>query len=368
MEPASAKVLVGIVTFNSSAHLEACLQSLSRQTRKPDLIVVWDNASSDDTSTLALKLKASMPGLPAIEVIASKANLGFGPAHNKILRGRDFTHYLLMNPDAALAPEFLALTLEAMDLPSSPARSKGRPVGSVNGMVRYLEGKTPSPIIYSLGHVMYRDRRMEDLGIGEHCEKLEPKGRFLFGTNGACPLLSIAALRDVSYPEGPFDGAYFLYGEDDDLNWRMALAGYVTWLEPRAKAFHDAGASGGFRFGRARRNALANRWLTMVKNENAWLFVRDMPLILLFEVIYSMMRLVRRPAFIVDLFGAKLRFLQLLPHALKRRRQTPVRLDFAQEADLLEPDMRERVQVLLARYTGRKLQRSLWTKTEAGSH
>ena len=145
----------------------------------------------------------------------------------------------------------------------------------------------------------------------------------------------------------------------------MALTGYVTRCAPECKAWHEAGSSGGFKSARARRNALANRWLTLVKNENALLLLRDLPVILMFEVIYYGMRLVRRPAFALDLVGALGRFLRLLPHAWRRRRISPIHLTLAQEASLLEPGMVARCAALVARYTGRKAMKSLWTKTEA---
>ena len=359
----SSEIRVGIVTYNSATHIEACLRSLAVQTSPPVAIHIFDNASQDSTLAVVQNLLTQIPGLPPLTVTASPQNLGFGSAHNQILAQTSEPWYLLMNPDAVLAPDFLAQALQVVQAPPDQLHTK--PWGGINGAICYSEGSSPSPIIYSLGHVLFRDRRMEDLGIGEVAATFAQQSRALFGSNGACPLLSVLALRDVSYPEGPFDSAYFLYGEDDDLNWRMALAGYATWFVPQCQAFHDAGSSGGFSSARARHNALANRWLTLVKNENALLFLRDLPLILFFEFLYYALRLVRRPAFACDLFGALQRFVHLLPHALRRRRITPVRISRKQESALFEAAMGTRLATLFARYRGKKSMKSLWTRAEA---
>ena len=356
--PDQPQILVGIVTYNSVAHIEACLRSIAAQSHPAHSIHIWDNASSDATIQVVQKLLPNIPGLPPTTLHQSPTNLGFGGAHNRILASAESDLYLLLNPDAVLDPEFFSHALQAL-------QQQG--VASVNGLVQYAAIPGQPPVIYSLGHVMFRDRRIEDLGIGIPTAEFPVQGRALFGTNGAAALLDRAALRDVSYPEGPFDGAYFLYGEDDDLNWRLALAGHRSWSEPRAVVWHDAGASGGFSQAPARRNALANRWLTIVKNDHVLLFLRDAFWVFSLEMLYYFMRLLRRPRFAIDLLGALARFVSLLPHALRRRRQTPVRVTLRQESALLESGMLPRLRELFYRYSGRRRQRSLWTRTESTS-
>jgi len=84
-------------------------------------------------------------------------------------------------------------------------------------------------------------------------------------------------------------------------------------------------------------------------------------------MLYYFMRLLRRPRFAIDLLGALARFVSLLPHALRRRRQTPVRVTLRQESALLESGMLPRLRELFYRYSGRRRQRSLWTRTESTS-
>lgn len=352
------KICAGIVTFNSQDHLEACLKSLAAQTRPVDQIRIFDNSSANFPIHQVQELVAKVPGLPETLIHMSPVNLGFGQAHNRIIREWDGSHYLMLNPDVVLAPDFVQEALKAF--------SQNPKLGAINGQVRYQDGRMPSPYIYSMGHVLFKDRRFEDLGIGQHSETIEHHSRIIFGPNGACPVLLMHALRDVSYQEGPFDKAYFLYGEDDDLNWRMALAGWQSLYAPHCLAWHDAGASGGFKSARARRNALANRWLTLVKNDRLINFVCDFPIIASLEVLYWAARTLKRPAFIVDIFGATLLFLRHLPHALSRRRIQPIRISSKEERSLFEPGMIQRLQTVLRRTLGKDHHRSLWTKAERG--
>ena len=114
---------------------------------------------------------------------------------------------------------------------------------------------------------------------------------------------------------------------------------------------YDALAAGRSRTEHFRRNALANHWLTLVKNDHAKLFRHDLLWFVPLELVYWLMRTLRRPRFVLELVAALARFLKLLPYALRRRRSTPIRISFAQEAALAQPDMGTRVRMLWARYT-----------------
>src|SRR3954463_13660120 len=83
-----------IVTFNSAAHVEACLRSLIEHPPRTDHdIVVVDNASRDGT---AAAIRARWSG---VRVIDAGANLGFARANNLGIRQSFGPLILLLNPD-----------------------------------------------------------------------------------------------------------------------------------------------------------------------------------------------------------------------------------------------------------------------------
>src|SRR5215207_3856106 len=70
------KVAILVVNWNAGALLGRCLESLARQSRLPDRVVVIDNSSSDDSLELAA------PYLGGVEVIRLVENTGFARANN----------------------------------------------------------------------------------------------------------------------------------------------------------------------------------------------------------------------------------------------------------------------------------------------
>ncbi|NLW32908.1 MAG: glycosyltransferase family 2 protein [Fibrobacter sp.] len=341
------RIRAGIVTYNSANHIEACLKSLYQQSIIPD-IRVFDNASSDDTVNKIRKL------FPEVTVNASSENLGFGKGHNFLLNDWDFDYYLLLNPDVELESKCLENLLREIQI-------KNERCGA-NPVVYYKQGSTLSKNVYSCGHIIYRDRRVEDLGIGQYDYK--PQRNDLFGVNGACALLSAKALKSISYSDGPFDTDFFLYGEDDDLNWRLALAGWQSILADKAIAWHEAGASDGFRSYRVRVNSLSNRWLTILKNDHPILFLRNIFWIFSFELVYWVTRIIRRPFFICELLSAHVRFLCLAPKFIRKRSKTIRNISLKMESSLFEKGMADRIRILTDRLNKKSNHKSLWTKAE----
>ena len=87
-------VLVSIVTYDSEAHLDACLRSV-REQDVPVRIRVYDNASQDRSCRVALSHGARLH--------RSNRNRGFSYGHNFHLRQGGFDHVLILNPDVILS-------------------------------------------------------------------------------------------------------------------------------------------------------------------------------------------------------------------------------------------------------------------------
>src|SRR5580700_3269116 len=110
-------VAVLVVNWNGGPLLGRCLESLDRQRRRPDHIVVVDNASSDASLELAGQ------SLHDVQLIRLAANVGFARANNIAAHaaGR-FDALALLNPDAFAEPEWLdALERAAEREPTSAA-------------------------------------------------------------------------------------------------------------------------------------------------------------------------------------------------------------------------------------------------------
>jgi len=87
---------------NAQAFVQETLQSVARQTRRPDRVVVLDNCSTDDTPQIVQAFK----GLP-LEYIRNPRDLGPFGNFNRCLDFAADTEYLqILHGDDLIAPEF----------------------------------------------------------------------------------------------------------------------------------------------------------------------------------------------------------------------------------------------------------------------
>jgi N-acetylglucosaminyl-diphospho-decaprenol L-rhamnosyltransferase len=82
-----------IVTYNSGAHVEACLRALALQDCE---IIVVDNASQDDTVARVKTLADDLP----LQLLTISRNLGFAGGVNQGVRAASAEILMLLNPDA----------------------------------------------------------------------------------------------------------------------------------------------------------------------------------------------------------------------------------------------------------------------------
>jgi GT2 family glycosyltransferase len=134
-------------------------------------------------------------------VLPSGGNVGFGAGHNRLMRAaweRGATHYLAMNPDAALHPDGVGALLR------------------MAGAAR--DGALVQAIQFPAEHtVTYDASTFETPWV-----------------SGACLLIPRAVFAGV----GDFDEGFFMYCEDVDLSWRARAAGFRTLTCPAALLFH----------------------------------------------------------------------------------------------------------------------------------
>lgn len=104
----TAEVAVIIVNFNSGTLLSQCLRCLRAQTRRPERLIVVDNASHDGSAD---RLEHDYP---EVELVRLDHNLGFAAANNLAARRAGQVEWLaLLNPDAFPEPQWLERLLAA---------------------------------------------------------------------------------------------------------------------------------------------------------------------------------------------------------------------------------------------------------------
>jgi GT2 family glycosyltransferase len=224
-------ILIVIVNHNGKKLLEKTLPSiLKTNTNDFNLeICVVDNNSSDDSVTFLEEQ------YPAIKIIKSNTNLGYGRAHNLALeKYPDYDNYVFMNNDIAVQPNWLENLLEVV-------RNKQN-VGAVGPKIllsEKKENKENSYVINSAGmdidkHYMAYDRYQGE----ENTEKYNVV-ETVDGICGAVMLVPKEVLKKVR----GFSPNMFLYYEDVDLSLRIRDEGYDIYYCGQSVVYHDHMAS-----------------------------------------------------------------------------------------------------------------------------
>ena len=220
-----------IVNYNAGQHLSACIASL--EAAGIGRMVVADNASDDGSVELMRERH------PAVEVIDTGANLGYGGAANRGARTVDADYLLVCNPDTMFDRETPNRLIDALE--SEPtAGAAGPRVDTGTGEV-YPSARTFPSVTDSIGHgflgLVWRDNPWSRryLMAGRSLEQTQA----VDWISGSCMMLRRSAFEAVS----GFDESFFMYAEDVDLCRRLAVAGWSTLYVPTARVVHVQGVS-----------------------------------------------------------------------------------------------------------------------------
>ncbi len=105
-----SKIITAIPVFNGAAFIAQTLESVARQTLKPDRVVVLDNCSTDRTEAIV----KNFAGLRC-EFIRNEKNLGLFGNLNRCLDFAGETEFLqLLHADDTIEPEFYEVMTELL--------------------------------------------------------------------------------------------------------------------------------------------------------------------------------------------------------------------------------------------------------------
>ncbi|WP_041597621.1 glycosyltransferase family 2 protein [Granulicella tundricola] len=228
-------VSIIIVSFNTQAILRECLESVFREAHpfRAEVFVV-DNASMDGSAEMVERQ------FPAVRLIRSEVNLGFGGANNLALKQARGRFFVLLNSDAFFAPGALALALEHME--ETPDCALGGCLlvgrdGSSQPSSRCFHTVIGDAIVLTGLAAKFPKSRI--LGRFDRTWADESVPSKVDWVPGAFSIVRPEALRQV----GLFDPDFFLYYEEVDLCLRMKRAGLKVWYWPDVVVTHVGGES-----------------------------------------------------------------------------------------------------------------------------
>ncbi|MBO7437335.1 MAG: glycosyltransferase family 2 protein [Bacteroidaceae bacterium] len=216
-------VSVIIVSYKVRYYIEQCLNSVLRSVADAQILVVDNN--SDDGSVEYLRER-----FPQAEIIANDFNAGFGKANNMALAKATGRYVLFLNPDTVVAERTIPGCIEYME--AHPE------VGAVGVRMQYGNGRFALESRRSLPTPSVSFWHMTGLG------KLFPKSkvfakyhRTYLDKDSECPIDVVSGAymfvrKEALDRTGGFDEAFFMYGEDIDLSYRILQAGYQNRYLP----------------------------------------------------------------------------------------------------------------------------------------
>ena len=219
-----------IITYNSSAVLSACLDSIAATTSCAHELIIVDNASTDGTPEL---VRTQYPGVILID---NHQNTGFAVATNQAARQAQGRYLLLLNPDTVVQSGVVDRLVAFMDSYSQ--------VGIAAPRVANAQGQAASNTqeFHTAGTLFWRTLRSSPL---------EQLARHMLARHTGAEKSGVVAVygcalqirADLFHSVGGLDERFFLYEEDIDLCYRVHRLGYDIRQAPDITIVHYGGQS-----------------------------------------------------------------------------------------------------------------------------
>ncbi len=219
-----------VVDFHAGEALRRCVESL--RAGGCASVVVVDNSTSGAS-------RAVVGDDPAVTLLESERNLGFGAGVNAGVALTSTPAVLVCNPDVELRPGALTSLLRRLD--AEPHAALIAPA-LLDGGGRRRPGARPlpSPLRSSL-NAFAGLLAPESRVVARH--RSREAGLLVSGAAcwvpGTCLLVRRAAFDQVQ----GFDESFFLYLEEVDLCRRLSERGWRVVVEPAAEVLHEGGVS-----------------------------------------------------------------------------------------------------------------------------
>jgi GT2 family glycosyltransferase len=233
--PLMPELCVSIVSYRTPDLLGECLAALAGERAAVDLDVsVVDNASADGSAELV------ETRFPWVRVIRNDRNVGFGCAHNQVLRKATAPYWLVLNSDAAPRPGALATLVAFMDAQPRVAVA-GPKLRYADGSVQPSRRRFPTAVTLILESTQLQ-RFFPNNAVLRHYyvdDRSDDEPQDVDWLVGACLCMRAAAAREI----GLFDERFFMYSEELDWCRRARAAGWRVSYVPSAEVAHFEGAS-----------------------------------------------------------------------------------------------------------------------------
>ena len=229
------KISVIIVSFNTSAMLRECLESLFRYPGSGELeVFVVDNDSKDDSVAMVRE------SFQQVHLIENKTNLGFAAANNQAYELATGQYVVLLNPDAYVKPGAMENGVAFME--NHPE------CGLCGGRLVNLDGDL-DPSARRFPNSLYKFFTLSGLSDRYASSRIFGRGDFKYFDHNSVqevdwvPGTFTIYRRHMLTQTGLFDERFFIYYEETDLCLRAKKNGWKVFFVPDAEVVHVGGGS-----------------------------------------------------------------------------------------------------------------------------
>ncbi len=225
------QVSVIIVNYKVRYFLELCVSSVRAALRgiQGEIIVV-DNHSGDGSCEM---LAEKFPDVIRIE---NKQNTGFSKANNQGVSIAKGKYILILNPDTVIAEDSIAKLIHFYEENERPGICGVKLIDGTGNFLPESKRSVPTPWIsvqkmFGISNAKKGKYYATHIGENEVGKAAVLVGAFMFVS------------REKYLEAGGFDEAYFMYGEDIDLSYKMLQKGYDNYYFPQTQIIHYKGES-----------------------------------------------------------------------------------------------------------------------------
>jgi GT2 family glycosyltransferase len=224
-----ASVAIVILNYNGKKFLQQFMPSVLATTYSNISIIVADNASTDDS------VEFLSSAYPHIQLLRSTINEGFAKGYNTALKQIHADYFMLLNSDVEVTPEWIEPMIDLMEhdsriaacqpkLRSHAEKNKFEYSGACGGWIdRY-------------GYPFCRGRMFDEI---EEDHGQYDDAQPVFWASGAALMIRSEVYRTMN----GFDEHFFAHQEEIDLCWRIQLAGWKVYVQPKSLVYHVGGGT-----------------------------------------------------------------------------------------------------------------------------
>jgi hypothetical protein len=222
-------VAVVILNWNGRDYLRQFLPALLASTYPNKKIVVADNASTDDSVSF---LKANFP---EVEVLVNPSNEGFAKGYNTALKRVTADYFVLLNSDVEVTPGWIEPVINLMESDASIAACQPK-IKAYNNKHQFEYAGASGGWLDEFGYPFSRGRVFDFVedDNGQY-EDVAP----CFWASGAALFVKSGLYQQL----GGLDEYFFAHQEEIDFCWRLQLAGYRVYVQPKSVVFHIGGGT-----------------------------------------------------------------------------------------------------------------------------